>query len=63
MRKDILSWLTTVPVGDINFKSNLENATADEIREALERTRGKHGHVTRTKTLERRLRKIERQAQ
>lgn len=63
MRADILSWLTTVPVSDVNFKGNLESATADEIREALNRTRGKTGHTTRTKTLERRLRNLERQAQ
>ena len=61
-RPNTLSWLTTVPAGDANFKATLAQASVDEVREALERTRGKPGHTTRTKVLERRLRKLEREA-
>lgn len=52
-----------ISTSGINFKGALERATADEVRAALDRTRGKPGNTTRTKVLERRLRKLERQVQ
>ena len=61
-RTDTVSWLATVPTSDVNFKGALERATTHEIRAALDRTRGKPGHATRTRTLEARLRNLQRQA-
>lgn len=58
-RTDTVSWLSNVPTSDNNFKAALDRATPNEIRQALDRTRGKTGHTTRTKVLERRLRKLE----
>jgi len=33
--KKTLSWLTTVPAGDINFKMRLKDANIETCREAL----------------------------
>lgn len=35
--KNILSWLTTVPASDINFKTNLQNANLETLQEALKK--------------------------
>lgn len=48
---DCVSWLVTCPPSDINFKSNLKRATAEEIREALAAIEGKKEVKTKTKLL------------
>lgn len=59
---DNVNWLTTVPASDCNFKSHLQTATVDEIREALSIMTGKgeRGNATRIAALSRELRKRER---
>lgn len=52
-----VSWLTTVPAGDMNFKSHLRTAADSEIREALSIMEGKRGNATRVAACERELRK------
>lgn len=46
-----LSWLTTVPASDGNFKSHLEKAGLEDVRQALEKIYGHDGHKGRTKAL------------
>ena len=39
-----LAWLTTVPTSDNNFKTQLAQPSAEQVREALACVRGKPGH-------------------
>jgi hypothetical protein len=56
INKETLSWLITVPHSDGNFKSNLEKANAETIKEALkDNSLGK----TKRKVLESKLKKLE----
>ncbi|EOS68789.1 hypothetical protein C818_02664 [Lachnospiraceae bacterium MD308] len=57
-----ISWLTTVPATDINFKSHLQHATVEEIKEALFVLAEKEekGNKSRVTALSRELRKRER---
>lgn len=57
MMSNNISWLMTVPSGDGNFKSALERATDEEIREAISNLDGKSGVKTKLKALEAELRK------
>lgn len=59
---DNVGWLTTVPASDCNFKSHLQTATVEEIKEALSIMTGKgeRGNATRIAALSRELRKRER---
>lgn len=58
MNKNI-RWLTTVPATDLNFKSHLKTATAEEIKEALSilKTNGEKGCVSKISALSRELRR------
>ena len=58
-----ISWLTTVPATDMNFKSHLGYATVEEIKESISILTGKgeKGNVSRIKALERELRKRDNQ--
>lgn len=64
---NIVSWLTNVPVNDINWKSNADRATLEELEEALaiakEISQKEKGQITRIKTLERRIKKIIKEAE
>ncbi len=53
-----VSWLTTVPAADDNFKNHLKQATADEIRAALEVLRNKPKSKAKIKALESRLKML-----
>ncbi len=56
--RKILSWLTIVPSGDINFKNQLEDANVETIQEALkDSSMGK----TKKKVLESKLKKLQKQ--
>jgi hypothetical protein len=55
--EDKLSWLVSVPAGDVNFKSNLKGANAATVRAAL-RTRAVRSLKGKRKTLEARLRAL-----
>ena len=54
-----ISRLMTVPATDMNFKNQLQNATAEEIKEALSIMTGKgeKGNASRIAALSRELRK------
>jgi hypothetical protein len=52
-----ISWLTTVPATDMNFKNHLQYATVEEIKEALSIMNGKEGNASRIASLSRELRK------
>lgn len=54
-----IRWFTTVPTTDLNFKSHLKTATAEEIKEALSilKTNGKKGCVSKISALSRELRR------
>lgn len=56
---DNVSWITTVPATDMNFKNHLKYATVEEINEALSimSGEGKKGNVSRIAALSRELRK------
>lgn len=58
---DNIKWLTTVPATDCNFKSHLQIATIDEIKEALSimTGTGEKGNASRISALSRELRKRE----
>ena len=57
-----VSWLTTVPATDVNFKDRLQYATVEEIKESLSVLAGKEekGNKSRIAALSRELRKRER---
>jgi len=57
-----VSWLFSVPPGDINFKSALEKAALAALRYVLILVEGTEGQKTRTETLQRQIRKLEKQA-
>lgn len=65
MNTDNIGWLTTVPASDMNFKIHLQNATIEEIKEALSIMMGKgeKGNASRISACSRELRKRERQKQ
>ena len=48
---EVLGWLTNCPATDINFKSNLSRATAEEIRKALAIVEGRPNSKTKEKAL------------
>lgn len=56
---DDIKWLTTIPATDCNFKSHLQNATVEEIKEALSimTGAGTKGNISKMATLSRELRK------
>lgn len=58
---DNIKWLTTVPASDGNFKSHLQSATIEEIKEALSimTGAGTKGNASRIAALSRELRKRE----
>lgn len=58
-----ISWLTTVPAADINFKNHLKNAAVEEINEALSiiAEKGEKGNKSKISALQRELRKRNRQ--
>lgn len=58
-QQEVLKWLVSVPVGDLNFKLRLNEATAETIRAALAQIEGEPNTATKQKTLESALRKIE----
>lgn len=43
MMTETARWLLTVPCGDGNFKSKLDCATAEDIRQALEELNKQYG--------------------
>lgn len=59
-----ISWLTTVPATDMNFKNHLQYATVEEIKEALSIMAGKgeKGNASRIEALSRELRKREKES-
>lgn len=57
MMSNNISWLTTTPPGDCNFKSALRRATDEEIQEAISNLDGKSGVKTKLKALEAELRR------
>lgn len=63
MNKENISWLTAVPATDENFKSHLEAATTEEIKEALSilKANGEKGCVSKISALSRELMKREKQ--
>lgn len=56
-----IQWLTTVPATDLNFKSHLNTATAEEIKKALSilKANGEKGCISKISALSRELRKRE----
>ncbi len=54
-----VSWLTTVPATDMNFKNHLRYATVGEIKEALLilSAKGEKGNKSRVSALSRELRR------
>lgn len=57
-----ISWLTTVPATDMNFKNHLQYATVEEIKEALSIMNGKEGNASRIAALSRELQKREKES-
>lgn len=59
-----VSWLTSTPPGDINFKNKLQEAPVGVLRYALAivRSYGDGGHKVRREAIERRLRLLEKTA-
>lgn len=59
MSSDNVSWLTTVPASDGNFKSHLQSATVEEIHQALHimTGKGKKGNPTRIAECSKELRR------
>lgn len=56
--QEILRWLTNMPEGDVNFKSNLERANEATIRAALDEVGGKVGKKVCEVALKRQLKKL-----
>lgn len=54
-----IRWLTTVPATDLNFKSHLKTATAEEIKKALSilKVNGEKGCVSKISALSSELRR------
>ena len=52
-----ISWLTTVPAADVNFKSHLKMAAAEEIKEAISimEGQGRKGNASRIMACEREI--------
>ncbi len=51
MTENHVSWLVTVPTGDINFKTHLKEASVDDLREALAQVEGQPKTATKVKAL------------
>lgn len=58
-QQEVLKWLVSVPVGDLNFKLRLGEATAETIRAALADVEGQPNSVTKLSALRSALRKAE----
>jgi len=56
--KEILNWLTNMPEGDVNFKSNLERANEATVRAALDTVGGVVGKKVVEVALKRQLKKL-----
>lgn len=58
-----ISWLTTVPATDGNFKSHLKSATLEELKEAVSIMMGKgeKGNASRINAITREIRRRERE--
>lgn len=54
-----ISWLTSVPATDLNFKNHLKMATTEEIKEALSmlKANGEKGCISKVSALLRELRR------
>lgn len=57
MSNDNVSWLTTVPASDGNFKLHLGYATIDEINKAIEICKEQEKSKSKITALERELRR------
>lgn len=57
MNSSNISWLTTVPASDYNFKIHLQTATVEEIKTAISMLDEKKGSVTKITALQRELRR------
>lgn len=57
MNSDNVSWLTTVPASDCNFKSHLKSATVEEIKEAIFVLSKNEASISKLNALERELRR------
>lgn len=57
MDNENIGWLTTIPAGDCNFKSHLQEATVEEIKTAISILDGKKGSITKIKELKKELRR------
>lgn len=54
---EVIGWLVGTPASDINFRSNLKKATAEEIEEALKAIEGRSQTKTKEKALRAELRR------
>lgn len=57
MSSDNVSWLTTVPASDGNFKLHLGYATIEEIKQAIEICKNQEKSKSKTTALERELKR------
>lgn len=59
-----ISWLTSVPATDLNFKNHLNMATTEEIKEALSilKSSGEKGCISKISALSRELRRRDKDA-
>lgn len=57
MNSDNISWLTTVPASDCNFKLHLGYATVEEIEQALDICRKQEKSKSKITALERELKR------
>ena len=64
MGSENISWLTTVPASDMNFKNRLKEASDEEIKKAVSemRIRFSKGDETRIFACKRELRRREKNA-
>lgn len=63
VQEDHISWITTVPAGDLNFKSHLKEANLATVNEAISRLEGVDGNKGRLRALHGRKKKIEKEAE
>lgn len=57
MSSDNVSWITTVPASDCNFKLHLGYATVEEIKQAIEICKEQEKGKSKITALERELRR------
>lgn len=57
MNQGTISWLTTCPASDVNFKSHLKNASDEEVRKAISILATKEKSASKISALWRELRK------